>query len=992
MSSKSTIDPKKHKADIQRYQKVLKPRFEVYAKTLEEVLRKILSRHAPLGIVQSRAKSVSSFAEKIIRKNYSDPFVQMTDLCGARLIAITEAEVEAVSAIIKENFEVDYANSLDLMERLGASEFGYRSIHYVVQFRPGKCLGVTIPKSILPTKDVPFKAEIQVRTVLQHGWAEVVHDRIYKNSITVPDPLKRDGARLAALLEEGGGLISRVVENIDAFVVDIGAYMTKDKILEELEKLSLIFNNEKNDIARESLAIRMEKIQQAIAQWRELATLLKPFLAKTKYAALLRKSDQVLCEAESIFGELANSSFILNNEKNDTAREALTILMAKMHRAIAQWCELATLLKPIVAKNKNAALLREYGQALCEAEVIFGELANLSLILNHEKNDTAREALAIRMAKMHRAIAHWPELTALLKPFAAKTKNAALLREYGHALCEANTAKPDGSAYSDGQAALRKSLALDTHCPNTHAALARSYQRQTQEEGKAREHFRNAYHSAPKNPYLFADYVEYELLHAPSSAIIPVLTPVIREAIATCTRHIEVGIELPRAYLTMGKLHLMLGEAYASLDSYAKGLRMILDRKSGICTDCLERELDTLARLNNAQEGLPGDAWARESLIEGLSRMFLLGLFLATGNKKTLDELNRLKKASIKSGNRVLIVAGGCMPGIDKDMRRYTPMLRDTLTGFEGVVVGGGTKAGISGVVGALKSMPNRRFTTLGYYPARMASELTVDKRYDMLIKTDARDFSPLDAIQAWVDITCAGIAPNQVSILGINGGDIAGFEYRLALALGASVGVMVDSGRAADALLKDKSWRKLAKPLGLLDDPMTLRAFINPDDGSVPESKLEALAKAIHVAFCKVDTSTINKRILKDSGQPWGDKLKETFKTANFAQAAYIGEILKTEGYTLVAEKGEKKADNSAIQFTKVQIERMAEKEHGRWNVERLRDGWVPGKDRDDEKKIHDCLVSWAKLPDDIKQYDRYAAQSWPKLLGEIGIKLIKE
>jgi hypothetical protein len=67
-----------------------------------------------------------------------------------------------------------------------------------------------------------------------------------------------------------------------------------------------------------------------------------------------------------------------------------------------------------------------------------------------------------------------------------------------------------------------------------------------------------------------------------------------------------------------------------------------------------------------------------------------------------------------------------------------------------------------------------------------------------------------------------------------------------------------------------------------------------------------------------------------------------------------------------------------------------MAEKEHGRWNVERLRDGWTPGK-RNDEKKTHDCLIPWAELPDDIKEFDRNAAKSWPRILADAGIEVRK-
>lgn len=832
---------KQHAAYIKQYQDTLLEDFTQYAAFLEQVLRKAVKQYAPLSIVQTRPKSVPSFAEKIIRKGYTEPFVQMTDLCGARVITVTEAQTEALTAFIKENFDIDYANSLDVGKRLRKNEFGYRSLHYIVQCRPGNCLDVKVPKEILPRPDIPFKAEIQVRTVLQHGWSEVLHDRIYKNSIKVPALLEREGARLAALLEEGDWLISRVVRDIDSFVVDIGAHMPEEKIREEL--------------------------------------------------------------------------------------------------------------------------------------------INLDLVLSNEKDPEAREKLALRMCKLLRAGNHWLSIETLLLSFIKKTTNAALLREYGNALCEKNKNAPRSTAYAKGQEALTSALALEPDCADTHAALARSYQRLARTATEAHDHFRKAYHLAPENPYHFAAYIEYELLHAPSSALISLIAPAIREAAAACSRHIEVGIELPRAYLTLGKLYLLLGDAYASVNAYAKGVRMVLDRKTGECEECLELELDSLARLENAKGGLEGDAWG----IEGLKRVLLIGLYLANGDPGSLRELRKLKQHTYAKGSQVLMVAGGCDKAVETAMKIYEAIVRDTVADFDGVIVGGGTKSGISGVVGGLKTVPGRCFETVGYLPRSKAA----DRRYGTVVKSNMTDFTPLDAIQAWVDVIASGIKPDQVSVLGFNGGAISAVEYRLGLAFGASVGVMAGSGRAADDLLEDDDWRELAAPLGLLDDPMTLRAFINPGKDSIPEDKREALAKAIHITYCKGDTGTLNKRILKDNGLPWKD-LPQTYKNANFAQADYIGEILKTEGLVLESVKG--KADNSAFNFKedacKAMVERMAEKEHGRWNVERLREGWRPGK-RDDTKKIHDCLVPWEDLPDDIKDYDRDSVKSWPELLGKVGIKI---
>jgi hypothetical protein len=61
--------------------------------------------------------------------------------------------------------------------------------------------------------------------------------------------------------------------------------------------------------------------------------------------------------------------------------------------------------------------------------------------------------------------------------------------------------------------------------------------------------------------------------------------------------------------------------------------------------------------------------------------------------------------------------------------------------------------------------------------------------------------------MQAWIDIVSSGIETSQVKMLGINGGLISAMEYRVALALGAQVGIIKGSGREADALLSDPEW-----------------------------------------------------------------------------------------------------------------------------------------------------------------------------------------
>ena len=75
-----------------------------------------------------------------------------------------------------------------------------------------------------------------------------------------------------------------------------------------------------------------------------------------------------------------------------------------------------------------------------------------------------------------------------------------------------------------------------------------------------------------------------------------------------------------------------------------------------------------------------------------------------------------------------------------------------------------------------------------------------------------------------------------------------------------------------------------------------------------------------------------------------------------------------------------------------KTDVERMAELEHGRWNIERLREGWRSGTSRDNAKKIHNCLVAWTELPNDIREYDRNSIRAIPDILAKAGLDVFRK
>ncbi len=146
--------------------------------------------------VTGRTKSVASFAGKARRvlaaDSTTDPLHVITDQVGVRVITYVQRDIDAVADLLAEQLTV--LDDRDLgVETAAAGRFGYASRHLLVSRAPGG-----------PTAYDPlFCASIQLRTVLQHAWAEFEHDIRYKGTVPpeqVPD-LDRRFTLAAGLLE-----------------------------------------------------------------------------------------------------------------------------------------------------------------------------------------------------------------------------------------------------------------------------------------------------------------------------------------------------------------------------------------------------------------------------------------------------------------------------------------------------------------------------------------------------------------------------------------------------------------------------------------------------------------------------------------------------------------------------------------------------------------------------------------------------------------------
>lgn len=87
------------------------------------------------------------------------------------------------------------------------------------------------------------------------------------------------------------------------------------------------------------------------------------------------------------------------------------------------------------------------------------------------------------------------------------------------------------------------------------------------------------------------------------------------------------------------------------------------------------------------------------------------------------------------------------------------------------------------------------------------------------------------------------------------------------------------------------------------------------------------------------------------------------------------------------------KPLDTSRIELSPAILElreALAKNTHEVWAQERIAQGWAWGEKRDDEKKLHPCLIPYEDLADSEKTYDRNTAMETLKAICALGYQIV--
>lgn len=213
---------------IEKYFKLL-PKYEKLGENLKNAFQTLLKENeVDILTIKFRIKKLDDFLEKIERKGYKNPFNEMEDICGIRVICYFPSEIELIKKVIEREFDVVEIINKD--NKHVPTQFGYRSQHYVLKIK--KDWAKTPHFRGLDN----LKFELQLRTVLMHAWGEIEHKLAYKKFEHMPPQFRRKFSLLSAKLEEADEQFEELMKKIKDYkkIVNLNSQRDADINLDNL--------------------------------------------------------------------------------------------------------------------------------------------------------------------------------------------------------------------------------------------------------------------------------------------------------------------------------------------------------------------------------------------------------------------------------------------------------------------------------------------------------------------------------------------------------------------------------------------------------------------------------------------------------------------------------------------------------------------------------------------------------------------------------------
>lgn len=165
---------------------------------------------------EHRIKDDNSLLDKAFyrNKNYKNPYDDIEDKVGVRFVVMLQTDADKVCSVIKHvsedmGWEIVHCRNYNKERASAPTMFTYQSHHFIIRNKDPITKG-----DILINKGTP--CEIQVRSLLQHAYAELTHNATYKKNTLIEPDVARTVAKTMAFIETADEFFLDVIKKTES--------------------------------------------------------------------------------------------------------------------------------------------------------------------------------------------------------------------------------------------------------------------------------------------------------------------------------------------------------------------------------------------------------------------------------------------------------------------------------------------------------------------------------------------------------------------------------------------------------------------------------------------------------------------------------------------------------------------------------------------------------------------------------------------------------
>lgn len=248
-----------------------RPAYEEICRNVKRILERETRRQGVPCAVEARTKEPDSLVKKALRKGYPEPYRDIKDKAGVRVVCKYNQELQQVERIVREHFTVHETDNKTVS--MDYDRLGYSGIHFEAELPDTEEEGG--PKIGEPV------CEIQLLTKAQSFWAEISHELVYKPAQNPPEHVKRIVYLQSALMEIFDNQMAQARREVrgtqgfqEALMLDelekqffrlVGSEYDRELSLQILDILKNLFNEEEIRTFGNLLSAFVDKNKELLA-------------------------------------------------------------------------------------------------------------------------------------------------------------------------------------------------------------------------------------------------------------------------------------------------------------------------------------------------------------------------------------------------------------------------------------------------------------------------------------------------------------------------------------------------------------------------------------------------------------------------------------------------------------------------------------------------------------------------------------------------------